>query len=281
MANEKKRERVLITVKTYPTLSGKYDELVCTAGFREDGSWVRIYPIPFRKKSYDEQYSKYDWIEADLVKNTSDFRPESYRPHSHDSEIKILDHIGTGKKRDWAARKEIVLQHVYNDLSVLISEAKDKEKCTSLAVFKPTRILDFTIEEVGREWDKNKIEKLKAKRDQASLFENPEDPFDVVNKLPYKFRYVFEDCKGTESRMMIEDWEIGQLYWNTLRRHEGDEEAAIEDVRKKYFDDFAKTKDLYFYLGTTQVHHFRAPNPFVIIGTFHPPKTDQMSLFST
>ena len=36
--------RVLIAVKTYPTLSEKYDELVCTAGFLEDGTWIRIYP---------------------------------------------------------------------------------------------------------------------------------------------------------------------------------------------------------------------------------------------
>lgn len=279
MVHEKKREKILVTVKTYSTLSGKYDELVCTAGFREDGSWVRIYPIPFRKKAYEERYSKYDWIELDLVKNTSDFRPESYRPYSHDSEIKILDHIGTGKKRDWAARKEIVLQNVYQDLSVLLEEAKDIEICTSLAVFKPTMILDFAPEEVEREWDKKKIERLKANRDQTGLFENPEDPFEVVDKLSYKFKYVFEDCNGNVSWMMIEDWEIGQLYWNSLRRHEGDEGLAIEDVSKKYFEDFAKTKDLYFYLGTTQIHHFRAPNPFVIIGTFHPPKTDQRSLF--
>jgi len=33
--------KILITVKTYPTLSEKYDELVCTAGFREDGSWTK------------------------------------------------------------------------------------------------------------------------------------------------------------------------------------------------------------------------------------------------
>src|SRR5438552_18797925 len=30
-------ERILITVKTYPTLSRKYGETVCTAGVREDG----------------------------------------------------------------------------------------------------------------------------------------------------------------------------------------------------------------------------------------------------
>lgn len=33
-----KKEKVLITVKAYPTLSGKYGELVCIAGIREDGS---------------------------------------------------------------------------------------------------------------------------------------------------------------------------------------------------------------------------------------------------
>jgi hypothetical protein len=63
--------KVLIAVKTYPTLSSKYDELVCTAGFLEDGSWVRIYPIPFRKLEYDKQYSKYDWVEIDLERKIS------------------------------------------------------------------------------------------------------------------------------------------------------------------------------------------------------------------
>ena len=76
------KTKVLITVKTYPAISGKYDELVCTAGFTEDGKLIRIYPVPFRKKDYSQQYRKYEWIELDLVKNTSDFRPESYRPYS-------------------------------------------------------------------------------------------------------------------------------------------------------------------------------------------------------
>lgn len=78
---------------------------------------------------------------------------------------------------------------------------------------------------------------------------------------------------------MIEDWETGQLFWNSLRRHDGNEKKACEDVRKKYFDDFAKTKNLHFLLGTTQVHHFRSRNPFVIIGTFHPKPITQFKLF--
>jgi hypothetical protein len=61
------RERVLITVKTYPTLSRKYGETVCTAGVRADGTWMRIYPVPFRRLEEQEQYKKFDWVEADFI----------------------------------------------------------------------------------------------------------------------------------------------------------------------------------------------------------------------
>ena len=270
--------RVLIAVKTYPAVSSKYEELVCTAGFTEDGKWIRIYPVQFRKKSYSEQYKKYDWIELDLVKNRSDFRPESFRPYSFDDEITIVGKINTAN--NWAERKNIVLKKVYRNLTELITEAHDKQICTSLATFKPARILNFTIEETEREWDKAKLAKLEAEQKQGNLFKQPENPFEAVRKLPCKFSYIFEDDSGKPSKLMIEDWEIGQLFWNCLAKYEGDERKACEDVRKKYFDDFAKTKDLYFFLGTSQLHHYVSKNPFMIIGVFYPKKEQsQLTLF--
>ena len=80
---------------------------------------------------------------------------------------------------------------------------------------------------------------------------------------------------------MIEDWEIGMLYWNCLKKHKGDEEKACEDVKKKYFEDYAKTKDYYFILGTTLKHHKTAKNPFIIIGDFRPKPIEQLELFSS
>ncbi len=47
--------------------------------------------------------------------------------------------------------------------------------------------------------------------------------------------------------MRIEDWETVQFLWNCLAKHEGDETNAIQDVKSKYFEDFAKTKDLHFF----------------------------------
>mgnify|MGYP000719416101 FL=1 len=78
------KERILIAVKTYPSLSKTHTELVCTAGFREDGSWIRIYPSPFRLLKDDQKYKKYQWVELELQKNKKDPRPESYNPSNID-----------------------------------------------------------------------------------------------------------------------------------------------------------------------------------------------------
>lgn len=269
--------KILIAVKTYPTLSSKYDELVCTAGFLEDGTQVRIYPVPFRKLEYDNQYKKYDWVEMDIEKNATDFRLESYKPKSIEAGFEIIEHLGT--EDCWRRRKEFALRNVHYNMTDLIALAKDDKKYVSLAVLKPKEILDFKIEKTEREWDKKKLAKIKANEQQLNLFKNPEKPSEIVSKLPYKFSYKFTSEDKIERTLMIEDWEIGALYWNSLKRHDGDEAKACKDVKKKYFDDFAKTKDLYLFLGTTREFHLIAPNPFVIIGTFHPKKVSQISLF--
>lgn len=273
--------KVLITVKTYPTLSEKYDELVCTAGFREDGTWVRIFPVPFRKLNYDSRYKKWQWIELDLVKNTSDYRPESYRPRDIDNEIKILDKIDT--RHNWGLRKNIALNFVYTNMSDLLSETKDPKQGTSLAVLKPTEVINFIWEECDREWDKKKMDAVYANQAQGSLFdiEDTKEIFKVVKKLPYKFSYVFKTEDGITRTLMIEDWELGMLYWHCLEEADGNEHLACQKVKEKYFDWMYKQRNLHFFVGTTKQFHNVAPNPFIIIGTFYPPKLDnsQLSLF--
>lgn len=270
-------ERVLITVKTYPTLSRKYGETVCTAGIREDGSWVRMYPVPFRRLDEAQQYSKYDWVECDLVRNTSDPRPETFRP-TDAAQLVPAGHIGTDHL--WRERRQLVLKtaRVYDSLNDLIAEAKSNK--TSLAVFKPTRVLDFSWEQEEREWDAKKLEEMRGLYSQLHLFEDNEwrTTFQVIPKLPFSFSYKFEDGTGRQSELQVLDWEVGALFWNCLRSTHGDEEAALAKVRQKYFDEFL-TKDLHFYLGTTQQFHFVAPNPWVIIGVFPIPYDTQESLF--
>jgi hypothetical protein len=251
----KEKKKILITVKTYPTPSTKYDELVCTAGITENGEWIRLYPVSFRKLAYDNQYKKYDWIEHIVERREEDFRKESFKPIGAGN---IVGHINTDN--NWAERKALILGklRLYTNMKKLISDSKSPN-FISLALFKPTKILDFIYEKQDPNWS---IEESK----QLDLFEP--NNFKRVEKLPFKFKYVFEDETGKISKLMITDWETGALFL----RYKKDYLLACKKVKEKYFNDFANKKDLYFFLGTTKQHHNTSKNPFLIIGTFHPPK---------
>ena len=272
------KQRILITVKTYPTLSRKYGETVCTAGVREDGTWVRIYPVPFRRLNEDQQYKKFDWIDCQLVRNKSDPRPETYRPVDEQEFEQATGHMGVAD--NWYQRRSLLLKtaHVYDRLDDLIAGAKANQ--VSLAVFKPTRIVGFLWEEDDRDWDPDKVRQMREATRQYDLFADNtwRETFRLIDKLPYCFSYRFEDAIGRQSELQVLDWEAGALYWNCLRSANGDEPTALAKVRQKYFDEFLK-KDLHFFLGTTQQFHFVAPNPWVIIGVFPIPHEHQLDLF--
>jgi hypothetical protein len=276
VAEEISNAQVLITVKTYPLPSSTYGELVCTAGLLAGEKWIRIYPIPFRFLQDEHRYPKYGWVELDLIKNTKDFRPESYRPRlGVDETIRVNNKLGTHNA--WAARRSYALKEVFTSMGDVIALAKGPTK-KSLATLKPKQIVDFVIEDDEREWKQDWLDKLK----QMHLFEpvrSGEAQGKVIRKLPYKFSYRFLSDGDKEPRqMMIEDWEIGALFWNCLARTDGDEVAAKRLVRKKYLEDFAANKDLHLFVGTTLRFHNVAPNPFVIIGVFYPPKSAQLSM---
>ena len=269
------RERVLITVKTYPTLSRKYGETVCTAGLRPDGSWMRIYPVPFRRLDEKEQYAKFDWIETDFVRGTFDPRPETHHPVDCSTMVPV-DHMGT--EDNWRARRNFILGKVkvFDRLEPLLTGAKANE--LSLALFKPARLLDFVVEDDDPTWPQEKLDQMRANAQQGQLFAEDEEwrkTFQLIPKLPFRFRYRFEDAEGKSSTLTILDWECGQLFQNCIRRY--DRETALGKVRQKYFVELPKN-DIHFFLGTLQQFHGYSPNPWAVIGVFAPPFADQLEL---
>lgn len=267
------RKKVLITVTTYPLPSRSYDELVCTAGILEDGSWIRIYPVPFKVwKSH-----KYEWVELSLQKRLEDFRPESHKPEHPDlSDLVILEKLDT--KNYWEKRKAFCLKSVFNSMNELIDLSR-KPSYKSLAVFKPEKFLDFIIESDNQDWKPEWIERLL----QLDLFDKSETKRTPVKKVPYKFKYKFLTTDNTTHILMIEDWEIGALYWNCLEKSNYDEKIALEKVKEKYWNKFMNKHDIYLFLGTTKEWQMRnSKNPFVIIGIFYPlinPNKNQQILF--
>lgn len=273
------KTKVLLTVTTYPLPSRSYDELVCTAGVLENGSWIRIYPVPLSflidlKGSGKLKNVKYTWIELELNKRSDDFRPESFSPKHYDFRDLIL-HNRLDTKSNWLSRKEFCLKQVFTNLGTLIDASKAPENL-SLATFKPTEIIGLEIENDEREW-KNEWKEI---RKQGDLFATDQSPEILIPKLPYKFYYRFIDDSGKQSRLMIEDWEIGALYWKCLRYAEGNESIALNKVKEQYETNFINKKNVYFFLGTTREWHMRrSKNPFVIIGVFYPKIETQLSLF--
>ncbi len=262
---------VLITVKTYPIPSSKYDELVCTAGVTASGQFVRLYPINFRDLPYSQQYKKYQWIRVQAEKHKGrDVRKESYRPDS-DSIQMIGEPIPTKRGGDWSDRGKLVLQRTSRSMEDLKRQQRiDK---TSLGIFKPKEVFDLTISEDDPEWSPG----FKHALAQARLWENRTVSREPPRKVPYRFHYHFAcddpECKGNH-RMMIEDWEVGALFWKEVDRGRSHEEAARQ-VKRKFLDEICgPTKDTHFYVGTILAY----PTSWVIIGVFWPTRREKRSL---
>lgn len=264
--------KILITVKTYPIPSSKYDELVCTAGVTEAGDFVRLYPINFRDLPYVQQYRKYQWLEVDAVKHTGrDSRKESYRP-----DCKSIRLVGEpiSSRNNWADRSKYVLAKVSRSMEDL--KSRQEQDRTSLGIFEPREVFDLIIKPDEVDWKPG----FKAALMQRRLWENRKASKEPPRKIPFKFQYKFScndsRCKGHQT--MVEDWEVGALYWKCIDAGATTREAR-EKVRRKFLDELCSAaNNTYFYVGTILAH----PKTWVVIGVYYPKKTTapmQPSLF--
>jgi len=260
-AGGKQKLRVLIVVKTYPIPSAKHDELVCTAGVTETGSFIRLYPINFRDLPFRQQYKKYQWIEVVAEKHRGrDARKESYRPDC--GTIRVIGEPIRSAPTNWAARARYALARKARSMEELNDHRKTDR--TSLGVIRPKSIRDLVISADASDWKPG----FKAALQQARLWETRKVTKEPPPKVPCKFQYKFEcddsRCKGHQ--MMIEDWEVGALFWRLVRQglsHKG----AAEKVREKFLHELCgPDKDTHFFVGTILAH----PNTRVVIGVFYP-----------
>lgn len=256
---------ILILVKTYPEISKKYTETVCTAGIlSETKQLIRLYPVRYRYLEGKTQFSKYQWIKAKIIKSNADTRPESY--NIVENTIRLGDTIGTGT--DWHEREKWVLnpKNVYSSLEDLIEAQKTKNM--SLGIIKPKEIKGFHVERKSQA----EIEDANRKKDsiikQLDMFENRKD----LEIIPVRFvlHFVCEDknCRGHE--LSILDWEFGQLYRKV--KSSKDWEKKIKD---KVMDICSEKRETFLILGNMA----RWQHIFCIIGFFYPPKMRQKYLF--
>lgn len=247
-----RRERLLITVLTYPHPSKKYHETVCTAGITEEAKWIRLYPVPLRSLPPSQRLRKWQWVEVETQTATNDIRPESRRPNL--DTITILERLDPERDRD--VRRSLVdrLPHrTVNDLSA----GYDLDH-TSLGVVVPRRVIGLEVEADDQDWTSEQ----KTALSQLNLFA---DPPRKLERVPYRFRYRFEDQDGAQHRMTVRDWELGVLFLKM--RDEHGEEEAIRKVGQKYLNQMcAPDKDTRFFVGTMYPY-----NRWMVVGVFWPP----------
>jgi len=166
--------KVLITVKTYPIPSKKYDELVCTAGVTETGEFIRLYPINFEVIAEKHQ--------------GRDVRKESYRPDS--DSIKILGEPIRSNPGNWSARAKYALAKKSRSMEDLYEQQKTDR--TSLGIFKPKKVNDLVISPDDPEWPPKFLSALQQQR----LFEYRQKTLVPPRKVPFKFHYSPENPRA-------------------------------------------------------------------------------------
>ena len=264
-------ESILILCKTYPSPSGKYVETSCVAGMSADGQLIRLYPVPFRLVQNEQQFRKWQWIEAKIEKANNDHRPESYR-----LKIDTLKCIGDPipTKNNWAERwNELDRQIILRSFDEIEKERLENGK--TLGFLRPKRILSLEISPVSDpEWSDSELSKLLQQQNQIGLFEeNEKANIATLKKLPFSFYYNYE-CDdvifGTKVfKHKIADWEVGALYWR-CRKNYG---SAWEEKFRIKLEEQIPTKDLIFLMGNIQ----RFPHQWLIVSLIYPPYRKNIS----
>lgn len=267
------RINFLPLVKAYPALSKRYGEVSCVAGaeLRDEGPrWVRLYPVPFRALDSSKQFAKYQPMSLEVQTHSGDTRPETRRPNT--DSIRLLG--GTlVTKNDWAERKPFVEPLITHSMCDV--QRRQKTERTSLAAFRPARVVDLIIEPASVKEEKQAIADAWAAQGTLLDASEPEEKSFQVEALElmpwtFKYRYFCADpaCKGhTQS---IIDWEISQLYRN-VKRNDDWQDA----IRKKWLDQMCgQDRDTVFFVGNQHLH----PGSFLILGVWWPRRVDQLQL---
>jgi hypothetical protein len=247
------KRRVLIVVKTYPVPVQTGIEVSCTAAVTADGSWLRLFPVPYRFLEEDRRFRKYQWTDVDVIRAKSDVRPESYKLNPDTIEVRESVPASDG----WRQRRHL-LRPLMRSSMCAIRREREAHGAPTLGLFKPAEIRRLRIDPTAPSWTPQELACLR----QMDMFRGSP----ATEKVPFKFRYEFRCSEATclGHTMLCTDWEMGQAYRRWRREYGTGWEAAF---RHRFEGEMIRKYDTHFYVGTIHQH----PNTWIIVGLFYPP----------
>jgi len=243
---------MLITVRTYPTISAAHLETVCTGAITIEGHWRRLYPVPLRYLDDHRQFTTYDVVSVD-VRLANDGRPESRRPDM--GSLKILRHVS-----EWRNRQDWIKPTIHASLQAMVNAGH------TLSPVAAQRVIDIVAEPVSSDWSPKQKEQLK----QELMF----DERKPLEKVPYDFRVRWIDCAGVEHDSLVLAWEIYQTWRNFRSKYAN----PVEELRQKFLGDvFSPRRTVSLFMG----NHSRFRDRWMVCGWYNPPTEiiNEQSLF--
>ncbi len=258
-------KRVFVVVKTYPNPAHKGTEVSCTAAITQAGSWLRLFPVPFRFLDEDKQFPRYSWIDVS-VRKASDSRPESF--NLNPDSIRIVREVGPA--HNWRERKDLIFPLKRHCLCCIKKEQETNGKTApTLGIFKPASIERFSIVPCAADWTPE--EKAILGQQGLEFSKAPQAP---LEKVPFDFKYRFrcpeQTCNGHEAKCL--DWEIYQSYRRWRQKYGENWQAKLKE---RYERDVTQTFDTHFFVGTFRAH----PKEWGIVGLFYPKRDPQAYMF--
>lgn len=241
------KDECFILIKAQPHRSSKYFETVCCAGVGRDGNWRRQYPVPFRILNDTQQFKRWEWIEYDFTRSTTDTRKESQKviPES----LKVG---GTVKKSERTTILNRMLRSSFAEADGLGE---------SLTLLRPSR-LELVARQKSDAEISDEQQKHAALAAQMSLFDSTAKP---LKTCPMSFKVKWTDNEGKTRSHECDDWETSAAY-NRFERMYGSVEA-VKILKEKYEEHYFKAGlVLGFSTHSRRNVEFGTDNQWLLVG---------------
>ena len=255
------RLRLLVTVKTAPRPTDRYDQTIYAAGVSADPfrpGWIRLAPIPVRELGPGAAFGTYDIISVDARPVGPCPRRETWRPVPH---TLVREH----HLRQWRCRRPWLDPYLGEPLCQPHRNTSGRPDVPALVLVRPRQV-DELVLAPHPGWTSEQRRRLDTYADRL-------DPAGRQERGPlreprftgdYRYRCAAYDCTG--HRQTILDWEFVALQHRLAGLPDDRLRAALTTAFLHRI--CGPDRDLAFYLGRSATR----PDAFDVLGVYWPPR---------